>query len=68
MTDHAGYGVGGLSMSSSGKFGIMRELLGFLWKARLWWMIPIVLVLILLGVVIIFGNATGLAPFIYPFL
>ena len=53
---------------SSGKLGILGELLGFLWKARMWWMIPIVLVLILLGVVIIFGNATGLAPFIYPFL
>jgi hypothetical protein len=54
-------------MAGGGKVGILKELMVFLWKARLWWMIPIVLVLILLGILIIFGQSTGLAPFIYPF-
>lgn len=51
-----------------GKMDILRELVVFLWKARLWWMIPIVVILVLLGILILFGQSTGLAPFLYPFL
>ena len=47
------------------KFGIAGELLAFLWQAKLWWMIPMVLVLLLFGIVIAFGTSTGVAPFIY---
>ena len=43
----------------------MGELLAFLWERKLWWMIPMVAVLLLLGLVIIFAQSSAIAPFIY---
>ncbi len=45
--------------------GVVGELFGFLWKVRLWWMIPMMVVLLLFFFVFIFGASTPLAPFIY---
>ncbi|MFN7209299.1 MAG: DUF5989 family protein [Aggregatilineales bacterium] len=45
--------------------GIVGELFGFLWKVRLWWMIPMMVVLLLFFFIFIFGASTPLAPFIY---
>ncbi len=54
------------------KGGLIRlntagELLVFLWRNKLWWMIPVVSVILLLGLLIGLGSATGLGPFAYPF-
>ncbi len=48
-----------------GKFSIAAELLSFLWEASLWWMIPVVLILLLLGGVIMFAQSSAIAPVIY---
>ena len=48
------------------RFEIAAELLAFLWTQRLWWMIPLVLMMLILGGLIAFANATALGPFIYP--
>lgn len=45
--------------------GIMGEILAFLWKRKLWWLIPMVVVLLIVGVLLIFATASGVAPFIY---
>jgi hypothetical protein len=45
--------------------GIFGELLYFLWHRKLWWLIPIVVMLVILGSLMILGGASGLAPFIY---
>ena len=42
---------------------LFGELLGFAWENKAWWIIPVVLMLLLLGIVIIGGQ--GAAPFIY---
>jgi hypothetical protein len=47
------------------RLGIAGELLVFLWQAKLWWLIPMVSVLLVLGLLIVFGSATGVGPFIY---
>ena len=47
------------------KFGIAGELLAFLWVRKIWWMFPLVLVLLFFGLIIVVGSATGVAPFIY---
>lgn len=47
------------------RLSIAGELLGFLWEARLWWMIPMVTVLLLLGGLILFAQSSAVAPFIY---
>jgi len=46
---------------------IFGELLEFLWAQRLWWIIPMVTVLVLFGFLLFFAQGSGLAPFIYPF-
>jgi hypothetical protein len=48
------------------KFGIAIELLSFLWAQRLWWMIPLVVMLLLVAALIGLAVATPLGPFIYP--
>ena len=47
------------------RFGIMGELLTFLWKNKMWWMIPMVVVLFLLGILIVLAQNPVIAPFIY---
>ena len=45
--------------------GVLGEVLVFLWERKLWWMIPMVALLVMLGLVIIFASASGIGPFIY---
>ena len=47
-----------------GKLQILKEFLVFLKERKLWWMGPIVLFLILMGVLIMISD-TAVAPFIY---
>ena len=47
------------------RLGIIGELLAFFWERKLWWMSPMVLVLMLFGVLIVFTQGTALAPFVY---
>jgi uncharacterized protein DUF5989 len=48
------------------RFAIVNELVAFLWLRRLWWMIPMVMVLLAFGALIIFTQSSALAPFLYP--
>ncbi len=47
------------------KLGIIGELLRFLWRRKLWWMIPMIVVLVLLGTLIVLSLTTPVAPFVY---
>ena len=47
------------------RFGIFSELLVFLWQRKLWWLIPIIVILVVFGLLFIFAGSTGVAPFIY---
>jgi len=47
------------------RFSIAGELLAFLWAVKLWWLIPMVGMLLLLGVLIILAQSSSIAPFIY---
>ena len=47
------------------RVSIMGELLGFLWERKLWWLIPMVSVLLLLGLILFFAQSSAIAPFIY---
>ena len=49
----------------SNRLDIVRELLQFFWERKLWWMIPLVVVILLLGLVIVFTQGTAVAPFVY---
>jgi hypothetical protein len=45
--------------------GVAGELLRFLWKRKLWWLIPMITVLVVFGLLLVFASASGVAPFIY---
>jgi hypothetical protein len=45
--------------------GVVGEILLFLWERKLWWLIPMVTTLLLIGLALIFAQASGVAPFIY---
>ena len=47
------------------KIGIAGELISYMWRRKMWWMIPIVSVLLIMGLLIAFGSASGVGPFIY---
>ena len=48
-----------------GGFDTIRELFEFLWSRKLWWLIPAVVIFLLIGLLLIAGQVTGVAPFIY---
>ncbi len=47
------------------RFGIAGELVGFLWERKLWWLIPMVLVLLAFGGLLVTAQSSALGPFIY---
>ena len=47
------------------RLGVLGELLAFLWKRKLYWMLPMVITLIVFALLIVAGGATPLSPFIY---
>jgi hypothetical protein len=44
---------------------LLRDLFQFLRARRRWWLVPVVLVLLYLGLLLLFGASSALAPFIY---
>lgn len=48
------------------RLGILGELLIFLWRRKLYWLIPMMIVLALFIVLIILSSNPATAPFIYP--
>jgi drug/metabolite transporter superfamily protein YnfA len=45
--------------------GVLGDFLVFLWKRKMWWLIPMVLTLLVCGLLLVFASSTGLGPFIY---
>jgi hypothetical protein len=46
-------------------FKVVGELLSFMWQRKLWWLIPMITVLLVFGLLLIFASASGIGPFIY---
>jgi len=49
----------------NGKFSILIEFWNFLKVRKRWWLAPIVLFLLILGVLLVAAKGSALAPFIY---
>jgi hypothetical protein len=47
------------------RLGIAGELMGFLWQRKLWWLIPMVFVLLVFGGLMVTAQSSALGPFIY---
>ncbi|MFO1094899.1 MAG: DUF5989 family protein [Planctomycetaceae bacterium] len=46
--------------------GLLAEFWLFLRENKKWWLLPLLLALLVLGLLVVLSG-TGLAPFIYPF-
>lgn len=47
------------------KLHILKELWEFLKVRKKWWLVPIVVFLVLLGLLIVLTQSSAIAPFIY---
>ena len=47
---------------------LVKEFFLFLRQEKKWWLIPLVVMLLVLGVLLIFGSTPFLAPLMYPFM
>lgn len=46
--------------------GIISELFGFLWKRKMWWLMPLVVMLLIVGALLILATVSpAIAPFVY---
>jgi hypothetical protein len=48
-----------------GKLLIVREFWGFLRVRKKWWLTPVVILLLALGLILVVTEGSALAPFIY---
>jgi Family of unknown function (DUF5989) len=49
----------------SGKISILKEFWSFLRVRKKWWLAPIVILLVTLGLILVLTEGSALAPFIY---
>ena len=42
------------------------ELWGFVWGQKKYWLIPIILALIIIGLLVVVGELAPISPFVYP--
>jgi hypothetical protein len=45
--------------------GTARELLEFLWTQKMWWLVPMMAVLLAFGLLLVFASSSGIGAFIY---
>ena len=44
---------------------LFNDLWGFMKENKKWWLLPIVIMLLLVGFLIMFGQSSALSPFVY---
>jgi len=47
------------------RLGIIGELFQFMWDQKLYWMIPMILIIVLVIAISLLGQASAVGPFIY---
>ncbi len=47
------------------RLGILGELLTFLWRRKLYWLVPMIIMLVIVGALIILSSNPATSPFIY---
>jgi hypothetical protein len=50
----------------TGRASTLAEVFSFLWERKLWWMMPLFILLLLLGLIIVLGQSAAVAPWLYP--
>ena len=57
--------VGKALKKAGRRASVAGEVMAFFWARKLWWLLPMVAMLLVLSVLIIVAQATPLGPFIY---
>jgi len=52
-------------MAIRGIASTLGELFQFMWRRKLYWLMPMILILLLFAILIILGSTGGIGPFIY---
>ncbi|MBI4148728.1 hypothetical protein HY490_05535 [Candidatus Woesearchaeota archaeon] len=47
------------------RFALLRDLWAFMLENKKWWLLPLILMLLLVGVLIVFAQSSAVSPFIY---
>lgn len=47
------------------KWKVLRSFFRFLYEKKIYWMYPIIIVIILIGLLVLFGEGSAVSPFIY---
>ena len=47
------------------RFYLLADIWSFMKERKKWWLLPIVIMLVLVGVLIVVGQSSALSPFIY---
>lgn len=47
------------------RFGIVGELIRFLWVRKLWWLIPMIIIVVVFAGLLVVAQGSPIAPFIY---
>jgi len=55
----------GFFSNTARRLGIAGELLSFFARNKRWWLLPVVLVVLFSAVLIVLGQTSALAPFVY---
>lgn len=42
------------------------EVFTFLWQRKLWWLIPLAVLILLIGILFAVAQVSSVAPFMYP--
>lgn len=45
--------------------GLLRDLWDFMKENKRWWLLPLLLMLLLVGVLIVFAQSSAVSPFVY---
>jgi hypothetical protein len=55
----------GMAKKKSKNKNLLVELWAFLKVRKVWWLTPIIIMLLLVAILIIFGQSTAVSPFVY---
>ena len=53
------------NLNGTSKLASIHELLRFLWIKKQWWLFPIVIALLALGILLTLAQSSALGPFMY---
>jgi hypothetical protein len=55
----------GIVKDAARRAGVLNGLFAFLWRKRLWWMIPVLLAVLAVAFIVAVASHPAAAPFIY---